>query len=130
MMRPPSSLLAFHGISHQAAFRDWELDGLLSLDPGQPFVFRVPCGGLAGEAYVNVRPRYVMSELGGEVLAGSFSNSQTRLEAPAILWYSDIERITLGKGCLVFCQYLIFDTPVADPTCGPAPGESDPHAAR
>jgi hypothetical protein len=49
------------------------------------------------------------------VLAGSFNNSQTRLEAPAILWYSDIERISLGKGCLVFCQYLIFDTPIADP---------------
>ena len=62
-----------------------------------------------------MRPHYVMSELGGDVLAGSFSNSQTRLEAPAILWYSDIERITLGKGCLVFCQYLIFDTPLADP---------------
>ena len=44
-----------------------------------------------------------------------FSNSQTRLEAPAMLWYSDIERITLGKGRLVFCQYLIFDPPVADP---------------
>jgi len=32
-----------------------------------------------------------------------------------MLWYSDIERITLGKGSLVFCQYLIFDTPLADP---------------
>jgi hypothetical protein len=56
-----------------------------------------------------------MSELGGEVLAGSFSNTQTRLEAPAMLWYSDIEKITLGKGRLVFCQYLIFDHLMADP---------------
>jgi len=64
---------------------------------------------------VEVRPRSVMSELGGEVLAGSFNNSQTRLEAPTILWYSDIERITLAKGCLIFCQYLIFDKPTANP---------------
>jgi hypothetical protein len=83
--------------------------------PASPLFSELPSGGLAGEAYVNVRPHYVMSELGGEVLAGSFNNSQTRLEAPTILWYSDIERINLGKGCLVFCQYLIFDTLLADP---------------
>jgi hypothetical protein len=83
--------------------------------PANPLFSGLPGGGLAGEAYVNVRPHYVLSELGGDVLAGSFSNSQSRLEAPAILWYSDIEKITLGKGCLVFCQYLIFDIPLADP---------------
>jgi hypothetical protein len=83
--------------------------------PGSPLFSGLPSGGLAGEAYVNWRPRYVMSELGGEVFAGSFSNSQTRLEAPAIFWYSDIERIALGKGHLVFCQYLLFDATMADP---------------
>jgi hypothetical protein len=56
-----------------------------------------------------------MSELGGEVLAGSLSNTQTRLDAAAMLWYSDIERITLGKGRLVFCQYMIFDALMTDP---------------
>jgi hypothetical protein len=86
--------------------------------PASPLFSGLPNGGLAGEAYVNVCPRYVISGLGGEVLAGSFNNSQTRLESPAILWYSDIERISLGKGFLVFCQYLIFDAALADPLAG------------
>ncbi len=34
-------LLAFTRNQYPAAFWDWELDGLLSLDPSQPFVFRV-----------------------------------------------------------------------------------------
>ncbi len=108
-------LLASHGIIIQLHFGIGNWMGCYHWIPAGPLFSGLPRGGLAGEAYVNVRPRYVMSELGGEVLAGSFSNSQTRLEAPAILWYSDIERISLGKGCLVFCQYLIFDTPIADP---------------
>jgi beta-galactosidase len=108
-------LLASHGISIRLHFGIGNWMGCYHWIPASPLFSGLPDGGLAGEAYVNVRPRYVMSELGGEVLAGSFSNSQTRLEAPAILWYSDIERITLGKGCLVFCQYMIFDTPLADP---------------
>jgi len=109
------SLLASHGIAIRLHFGIGNWMGCYHWIPPSPLFSGLPSGGLAGEAYVNVRPRYVLSELGGEVLAGSLSNSQTRLEAPTILWYSDIERITLGKGCLVFCQYLIFDTPVADP---------------
>jgi beta-galactosidase len=108
-------LLAANGIRMQLHFGIGNWMGCYHWIPASPLFSGLPCGGLAGEAYVNVRPRYVMSELGGEVLAGSFSNSQTRLEEPAIFWYSDIERITLGKGCLVFCQYLIFDTSLADP---------------
>jgi beta-galactosidase len=108
-------LLASYGITIRLHFGIGNWMGCYHWIPACPLFSGLPQGGLAGEAYVNVRPRYVMSELGGEVLAGSFSNSQTRLEASAILWYSDIERITLGKGCLVFCQYLIFDTPLADP---------------
>jgi Beta-galactosidase/beta-glucuronidase len=108
-------LLASYGITIRLHFGIGNWMGCYHWIPASPLFSGLPQGGLAGEAYVNVRPRYVMSELGGEVLAGSFSNSQTRLEASAILWYSDIERITLGKGCLVFCQYLIFDTPLADP---------------
>ena len=109
------SLLASHGISIRLHFGIGNWMGCYHWIPASPLFSGLPCGGLAGEAYVNVRPRYVMSELGGEVLAGSLSNTQTRLEAPAILWYSDIERISLGKGSVVFCQYLIFDTPMADP---------------
>lgn len=108
-------LLASHGISIRLHFGIGNWMGCYHWIPDSPLFSGLPCGGLAGEAHVNVRPNYVMSEMGGEVLAGSFSNSQTRLEAPAILWYSDIEKITLGRGCLVFCQYLIFDTPLADP---------------
>ncbi|HLO29170.1 MAG TPA: glycoside hydrolase family 2 TIM barrel-domain containing protein [Anaerolineales bacterium] len=108
-------LLASHGITIRLHFGIGSWMGCYHWIPNSLVFSGLPCGGLAGEAYVNVRPRYVISELGGEVLAGSFSNSQTRLEAPAMFWYSDIERITLGKGCLVFCQYLIFDAPSADP---------------
>lgn len=112
------ALLASHGINIQLHFGIGNWMGCYHWIPASPLFSGLPCGGLAGEAYVNVRPRYVMSELGGEVLAGSLSNTQTRLEAPAILWYSDIERISLGKGCLVFCQYLIFDAALADPLAG------------
>src|SRR6266508_2492239 len=111
-------LLASQGITMRLHFGIGNWLGCYHWIPDSPLFSGLPGGGLAGETYVNVRPRYVMSELGGEVLAGSFSNTQTRLEAPAILWYSDIERITLGKGCLVFCQYMIFDTPWADPLSG------------
>ncbi|MCL6432442.1 MAG: hypothetical protein K6V36_16535, partial [Anaerolineae bacterium] len=69
----------------------------------------LPAGGLAGEAYVDVLPWYVMSELGGRVLAGCLRNTMTRFEPPAILWYSDIEVLPYGRGTLVFCQYRIFD---------------------
>ena len=109
------SLLASYGINIQLHFGIGNWMGCYHWTLNSPLFSGLPCGGLAGEPYVNVRPRYVMSELGGEVLAGSFSNTQTRLEPPAMLWYSDIERIMLGKGCLVFCQYLIFDPPSADP---------------
>jgi beta-galactosidase len=109
------SLLASHEINVRLHFGIGNWMGCYHWIPDSPLFSGLPCGGLAGEAYVNVRPRYVMSELGGEVLAGSFNNSQSRLEAPTMLWYSDIEQITHGKGCLIFCQYLMFDTPVVDP---------------
>jgi len=111
-------LLSSHGIKIELHFGIGNWMGCYHWIPASPLFSGLPSGGLAGEAYVNVRPRYVMSELGGEVLAGSFNNSQTRLEAPAILWYSDIERISLGKGFLVFCQYLFFDAALADPLAG------------
>jgi hypothetical protein len=108
-------LLASHGINLRLHFGIGNWMGCYHWIPASPLFSGLPSGGLAGEAYVNVRPRYVMSELSGEVLAGSFNNSQSRLEAPTILWYSDIEQITHGKGRLIFCQYLIFDAPRPDP---------------
>jgi beta-galactosidase len=75
----------------------------------------LPAGGLAGEVYVDVLPWYVMSELDGEVLAGSVRNTQTRREPPAMLWYSDVEAIRLGKGTLFFCQYRVFEQADANP---------------
>jgi len=75
----------------------------------------LPQTALPGEAYVDVLPWYVMSELGGNVLAGSFRNTQTRREPPAMLWYSDIEAVTLGRGTLLLCQYRIFDAARENP---------------
>nr|NIV28951.1 hypothetical protein [Anaerolineae bacterium] len=75
----------------------------------------LPAGGLAGEAYVDVLPWYVMTELGGQVLAGSIRNTQTRREPPAMLWYSDIEAVRLGQGVIFFCQYRIFEKAEANP---------------
>jgi hypothetical protein len=69
----------------------------------------LPAGGLAGEAYVDALPWYVMSELGGDVYAGSLRNTQTRQAPPAMLWYSDVESIHYGRGLLFFCQYRIFE---------------------
>ncbi len=78
----------------------------------------LPAGGLAGEAYADVLPHYVMSELGGRVFAGSFRNTQTRREAPAMIWYSDIEAIPFGSGKLFFCQYRLFDRAGSNPLAG------------
>lgn len=75
----------------------------------------LPASRVAGEAYVDVLPRYVLSELGGEVLAGSVRNTQTRREPPAMVWYSDIELVRFRKGALLFCQYRIFDQSQANP---------------
>jgi hypothetical protein len=75
----------------------------------------LPDGGLAGGEYVDVLPRWALSELGGEVLAGSFQNSQTRRESPRALWYSDVEAVPHGAGEIIFCQYRVFDPAPAHP---------------
>ena len=55
-------------------------------------------------------PQYSLSELGGEVLAGAVQNTHTRRgDPPAMVWYSDIEAVSLGQGRLIFCQYRAFD---------------------
>jgi hypothetical protein len=75
----------------------------------------LPAKGLAGAAYVDVLPWYGLLEQGGEVLAGSLRNTQTRQEAPRILWFSDIEAVPLGAGQLIFCQYRLFEHAHAQP---------------
>ena len=86
--------------------------------PGSPVFSGLPAGGLALTPYAEILPKYILSELGGEILAGSLRNTQSHLEAPAMLWFSDIECIRFGKGRLLFCQYRAFDAighnPVAE----------------
>ncbi len=72
-------------------------------------------GGLALEPYTEIMPKYVLHELGGEVLAGSFCNTQPRRAPLAMLWLSDIELISYGKGRLLFCQYRAFEKIAQDP---------------
>ncbi len=66
-------------------------------------------GGLAGEAFSGILPRYILTELGGTVLAGSIRCSQDPFSPKIISWRSDIEQVSFGKGKLVFCQYLLFE---------------------
>jgi hypothetical protein len=75
----------------------------------------LPSNCLGSEAYADVLPWYCMSELGGDVLAGSLRNTQTRREPSAILWYSDVEAVRLGKGTLILCQYRLFEPAGTNP---------------
>jgi hypothetical protein len=79
-----------------------------------PLFEGLPSKGLSGEEFAEILPHYVLSELGGEVLAGTLTNTQTRIESARMLWYSDIEVVPLGSGRLVFCQYRIFDDNLND----------------
>ena len=83
--------------------------------PDSDLFSKLPAGGLAKRPYAEVIPKYVLSELGGEVLAGSLRNTQSRQEAPAMLWYSDIEAIRFGKGSILLCQYRVFEHLDRDP---------------
>jgi len=76
--------------------------------PASDLFAGLPSNCLGSEAYADVLPWYCMSELGGDVLAGSLRNTQTRREPSAILWYSDIEAVCLGQGTLILCQYRAF----------------------
>lgn len=89
--------------------------GCYHWNPASELFAGLPANRVAGEAYVDVLPRYVLSELGGDVLAGSVRNTQTRREPAAMVWYSDIEVVRLGRGVLFFCQYRIFDQTSANP---------------
>lgn len=72
-------------------------------------------GGLASELFADILPRYVLAELGGTVFAGSIRCSEKREFPKEILWRSDIEQVSFGKGKLVFCQYRLFEQAYAHP---------------
>jgi beta-galactosidase len=75
----------------------------------------LPAGGLAKRPYAEIFPKYVLSELGGDTLAGSLRNTEFRQEKRAMLWYSDIERVRYGEGHILFCQYRVFELLDQDP---------------
>jgi len=73
------------------------------------------CGGLAGELFTGILPRYILTELGGYVLAGSIRCSQNPDLPKTIGWRSDIEQVSFGKGKLIFCQYRLFEQAYSHP---------------
>ncbi len=107
--------LANRGVDVQLHFGIGNWMGCYHWIPDSDLFAGLPAGGLAGEVYVEVLPRYVMSELGGHVFAGSLRNTQTRLEPAAMLWYSDIELLRLGEGGLLLCQYRVFERADTNP---------------
>jgi hypothetical protein len=70
---------------------------------------------IADDKFTGILPRYALLENGGEVLAGSFQNAKSHREPIGMVWYSDIEKVPLGRGAVVFCQYPIFDSLVDHP---------------
>jgi len=104
-----------HGIPVQLHLGIGNWMGCFHWVPESDLFAGLPAGGLAGEPYADVLPWYAMSELGGDVLAGSVRNTQTRREPPAILWYGDVEAVGFGQGTLIFCQYRIFDKADTNP---------------
>jgi beta-galactosidase len=112
------SILGERGVTIDLHFGIGNWMGCYHWIPEREIFAGLPAGGLAGESYADVLPHYVMSELGGRVFAGSFNNTQTRREASAMIWYSDIEAIPFGSGNLLFCQYRLFDRAGSNPLAG------------
>jgi beta-galactosidase len=106
---------ARHGVQVQVHMGIGSWMGCYHWIPESPLFSGLPAGGLAGEVYTSVLARHVLSEQGGDILAGSLYNSNTRFESPAILWFSDVEAIAHGKGTLLFCQYRVFDQQGSNP---------------
>jgi hypothetical protein len=112
------AVFARHGIQIQLHFGIGSWMGCYHWIPESALFSGLPSGCLAMAPYTDTLPKYVLTELGGEVQAGSLRNTQSRIEVPSMLWYSDIEVLRLGKGKLLFCQYRVFEAldrdPVAD----------------
>ncbi len=77
--------------------------------PGNRLFKGLPAECIAGEEYIDVLPHYVLGEMGGEVLSGSFTTTSKRGPEKHVLWHSDIESINTGKGKIIFCQYRFFN---------------------
>jgi hypothetical protein len=102
-------VLAAHGLALKLyhAIGNWM--GSYHWVPASPLFAGLPANGLAGPVYTEVLPWWGLGEQGGTVLAGSIRNTQSRREAPAMQWYSDIELVPFGAGRLIFCQYRVFE---------------------
>jgi hypothetical protein len=102
-------VLAAHGLALKLyhAIGNWM--GCYHWVPASRLFAGLPANGLAGPVYTEVLPWWGLGEQGGRVLAGSIRNTQTRREAPAMQWYSDIELVPFGAGQLIFCQYRVFE---------------------
>jgi hypothetical protein len=107
--------LKSHGLDVQLHYGIGNWMGCYHWIPASDLFAGLPAGSLAGEVYADVLPWYGLSELGGDVLAGSLRNTQTRREPAAMLWYSDVEAVRLGKGTLILCQYRLFEPAAANP---------------
>jgi beta-galactosidase len=107
--------LAQHGINLELSLGIGSWIGSYHWIPDSDLFAGLPAGGLAGAAYVDVLPWYGLPEQGGEVLAGSLRNSETRIDVPRMLWYSDIEAVPLGAGEITFCQYRPFENAHVQP---------------
>ena len=111
----------------------WGWLGCYHWQPESELFAGLPAGGLGGEVYADVLPRYVLSELGGEVLAGSFKGTEPTAHDPRFHWFSDVEVVERGRGRLIFCQYRIFTEPGREPARRPdaaqpaAPGRRGPN---
>ncbi len=118
-LRPEDSTaikaLGEHGPSIQLHMGIGSWMGCYHWAPQSSLFSGLPAGGFVKTPYSRVIPKYVLSEMGGEVLAGSLRNTQSRLEAPRMLWYSDIEAVPYGKGLLLFSQYRAFEHLEDDP---------------
>ena len=109
------SAFSRHGLNLKLHFGIGSWMGCYHWVPRSDLFAGLPAGGLVKKPYTGFIPKYVFSEMGGEILAGSLRNTQSRQEAPSMLWYSDIEVVRLGKGAVLFCQYRVFEHMVDNP---------------
>ncbi len=109
------SAFSRHGLDLKLYFGIGSWMGCYHWAPQSDLFAGMPAGGLVKKPYNGIIPKYVFSEMGGEILAGSLRNTQSRQEAPRMLWYSDIEVVRLGKGAVIFCQYRVFENMTDNP---------------
>lgn len=104
-----------HGLNLKLHFGIGSWMGCYHWAPQSDLFAGLPAGGLVKKPYTGLIPKYVLSEMGGQILAGSLRNTQSRQEAPNMLWFSDIEVVRLGRGVVLFCQYRVFENLADNP---------------